>query len=117
MLCAYFLIIFFSGTIFISNTTLINSDFPNKARIKFVNLYLQAKNYFHNLTNESEGSITESHLIESYNEKNVLYSQIRKGLQVGEDKITKNKYVKSDIDFKFKITTFRNDEKNIILYE
>lgn len=117
MLGAYFLITFFSGLIFISNTPSINPDFPNTTRIKFGNFFLQAKNYFYDLTNESEGSITTSHFIGGYNEKNILYSQIREGLQVGEDTITKNKYVKSDIDFKFKITTFKDKGKNIMLYE
>lgn len=117
MMGAYFLVTFFSGTMFISNTPFINPDFPNMSRTKFENLFSQVKNYFQNLTNESEGSITTSHFIGSYNEKNISYSQIREGLQVGEDETTKNKYIKSDIDFKFKITTFKNKGKNIVLYE
>jgi len=117
MIGVYFLIIFFSETMFISNTPIINPDFPKMSKIKFETLFSQVINYFQNLANESKGSITTSHFIGSYDEKNISYSQIKKGLYVGEDKITKNKYIKSDIDFKFKITTYKNEEGNIVLYE
>ncbi|MCX6732831.1 MAG: hypothetical protein NTV98_04810 [Candidatus Roizmanbacteria bacterium] len=114
---SYFLVNFLSGTMFIANTPTINSDFPNLAKNKFDTFFFQMGNYISGFASISDGSISQSHILGEYNEANITYSQIKQGLQTGEDRMTKKKYIKSDRYFKYKITTVSDEVKTITLYE